>query len=42
MERGRVSLSGPVAEVQAQIEEVEAAYLSAPGPAAAPTDGPSS
>jgi len=40
MERGRVSLGGPVAEVRAQIEEVEAAYLSAAGAASAPTDGP--
>jgi branched-chain amino acid transport system ATP-binding protein len=38
MERGRVTLSGPVAEVQAQIEEIEAAYLSTAAPAA---DGPS-
>jgi branched-chain amino acid transport system ATP-binding protein len=35
MERGRVTLSGAVAEVRDQIEEVEAAYLSA-APAPAP------
>jgi len=29
LERGRVSVSGPVAEVQDQIEAIEAAYLSA-------------
>jgi branched-chain amino acid transport system ATP-binding protein len=29
MERGRISLTGPVALVRAQIEDVEAAYLSA-------------
>ncbi len=29
MERGRVSLAGPVAEVRAQVEQIEAAYLSA-------------
>ena len=33
MERGRVSLSGTVAEVQSQIEAIEAAYLSAAAPA---------
>jgi branched-chain amino acid transport system ATP-binding protein len=32
MERGRVTLSGPVAEVKAQIEDIEAAYLSAGAP----------
>ena len=32
MERGRVSLSGTVAEVQAQIHEIEAAYLSSAAP----------
>jgi len=36
MERGRVSLTGTVAEVQSQIEGIEAAYLSAAAPA---TDG---
>ncbi len=34
LDRGRVSLSGPVAEVRAQIEEIEAAYLSTAAPAA--------
>jgi branched-chain amino acid transport system ATP-binding protein len=33
MERGRVSLTGTVAEVQSQIEGIEAAYLSAGAPA---------
>ena len=36
LERGRVCLAGPVAEVQDQITEIEAAYLSAPSPT---TDG---
>jgi branched-chain amino acid transport system ATP-binding protein len=36
LERGRVSLAGPVADVQGQIAEIEAAYLSAPSPT---TDG---
>ncbi len=42
MERGRVSLSGTVAEVQSQIEEIEAAYLStaAPAPVQTPTVRP--
>jgi branched-chain amino acid transport system ATP-binding protein len=34
MERGRVSLSGAVADVRAKIEDIEVAYLSAAAPAA--------
>ena len=43
LERGRVSLSGPVAEVEDQIQEIEAAYLStssAAAPAAAASTAP--
>jgi hypothetical protein len=29
LERGRVALTGPVAEVRAQVTDIEAAYLSA-------------
>ena len=39
MERGRVSLSGTVAEVQDRVEQIEDAYLSAAAPA---TDGATS
>jgi branched-chain amino acid transport system ATP-binding protein len=38
MERGRVSLSGAVADVRAKIEEIEVAYLSAAAPAAGQED----
>ena len=32
MERGRVGVAGTVTEVQAQLQDIEAAYLSAPSP----------
>jgi branched-chain amino acid transport system ATP-binding protein len=38
MERGRVSLSGAVADVRAKIEQIEVAYLSAAAPAAGQED----
>jgi branched-chain amino acid transport system ATP-binding protein len=38
MERGRVSLSGAVADVRAKIKEIEVAYLSAAAPAAGQED----
>ncbi len=38
MERGRVSLSGAVADVRAKIEQIEVAYLSAVAPAAGQED----
>jgi branched-chain amino acid transport system ATP-binding protein len=38
MERGRVSLSGAVADVRAKIEAIEVAYLSAAAPAAGQED----